>query len=465
MAMAWAEMTGAAIAVFGSFYQQGDSIVFQAQITDVATGELLRAIGRIAASADEPIKAVETLRQRTTGALATVLDPQLKSWASAAGQPPSYEAYQLYAEGMHAFFRGSTIKVYTEWELQGREAADYFHRAAALDTTFAVPLLWALYALRLARDRVRADSLAQALDERRDRLTQWERALLDAHLAALGGDVTGEYRAYSRVVEMTPGAEWNYRLAAAAYRLHRPQEAVNLLSEVDPELGWLAHWEQYWRILTSARHVLGDHEQELRDARRGRLQLPGSNVLPVYEMQALAALGRVEEFPSFSIIRSGYGQVLGELWAHDQSSAADELLANYSARFNPEEDERLWRLATWYEWTGRLEEAEAAIERWAEEDPHNWIPRARLGRLAALQGDRERAARIMASLASVETGTTLARAEIAALLGDKELAVALLRQADAEGWLWNRITLHRNRYLRESLEDYPPFVELMRPRD
>ena len=57
---------------------------------------------------------------------------------------------------------------------------------------------------------------------------------------------------------------------------------------------------------------------------------------------------------------------------------------------------------------------------------------------------------------------TLWRGRIAALLGDREEAMALLLEAHAQGrpfgWSW-----HRDVDL-ESLRDYPPFQEFLRPK-
>ncbi len=462
-ARSMAVATRAAIAVFGSFYRQGDSLAFEARITDVATGELLRAVGGISVPVQAPIEAVETLRQRTTGALATVLDPMLESWASAASQPPSYEAYELYAEGMEAFFRSS------EGVERFRRAAEYFHRAAELDSSFVVPLLWALYAHGNAGDFTRRDSLAQALDERRDRLTRWERALLDAHLAVSRGDLLGEYRAYSRVVEMTPGSEWNYKLADAAYRLQRPQEAVDLLSQVNPAHGWLAHWGRYWSLLARSRHWLGQHEQELRDVRRGLIQLPEIGSLRGYEMQAIGALGRVELAAS-QYVEEYLATLVDELLAHDHKAAANQLIADHLAQYDPDQDSLFGRSVYWLERAGRLAEAEVLMEGVLEEEPNQWEVWGWLGVLAAKRGDRQKALRISNRLeesrherAVFRARATYYRALIAAHLGDNEGALRLLRRVPEEG-PFDTHDLHANWHVPDTLRDYPPFKEFMRPK-
>jgi tetratricopeptide (TPR) repeat protein len=355
-----------------------------------------------------------------------------------------------------------------EWDARMREAADYFHRAAALDTTFVVPLLWALYAHWNAGDLTKRDSLAHAMSERRDRLTRWERALLDAHLAHVRRDLPAVYRAYARVVEMTPGSEWNFKLAQAAYTLNRPQEAVDLLSQVDPERGWLVHWELYWQLLARSRHWLGQHEQELRDAQRGLIQLPESDRLRALELLALIALGEVElpvsppdAFPWWAIVE--------ELRWHGHESAANEVIMDYLARHDPSQEAYYSqaRAAYWLEKAGRTEAAEAILESAVEEDPDDLWAWGRLGAIAAKHGDRERALRISSQLGErvrppkVPGRATYYRAIIAANLGDRDRAVELLGQALREGWFAS--ALHASDLL-EPLRDYPPFQELVRPK-
>jgi DNA-binding SARP family transcriptional activator/Tfp pilus assembly protein PilF/TolB-like protein len=463
-ARSMAEATRAAIAVFGSFYRQGDSLAFEARITDVATGELLRAIGGISVPVQASVEAAEILRQRTTGALATVLDPMLESWATAASQPPSYEAYELYAEGLQVFFRSSEGRVE-----KFRRAAEFFHRAAELDSSFVVPLLWALYAHGNAGDFTRRDSLAQALDERRDRLTLWERALLDAHLAVSRGDSQGEYRAYSRVVEMAPGSEWNYKLASAAYRLNRPQEAVDLLSQVNPAHGWLGNWELYWGLLARSRHWLGQHEQELRDAQRGRVQLPESGSLPMHEMRAIGALGRVELAAS-QYVEEYLETLVDELLAHGHKAAATQLIADHLAQYDPDQDSLVGRSVYWLERAGRLAEAEVLLEGVLEAEPNQWESWGWLGILADKRGDRQKAIRISSRLeesrherAVFRARATYYRALIAAHLGDNEGALRLLRRVREEG-PFDTHDLHASWHVPEALRDYPPFKEFMRPK-
>ncbi len=90
-----------------------------------------------------------------------------------------------------------------------------------------------------------------------------------------------------------------------------------------------------------------------------------------------------------------------------------------------------------------------------------------LGTLAARQGNRAEAERISAMLEALERPYlfgehTYWRARIAALLGEREEAFALLRAAYAQGYKW-WLPMHNEPDL-ESLRDYSPFRELLRPK-
>jgi hypothetical protein len=89
------------------------------------------------------------------------------------------------------------------------------------------------------------------------------------------------------------------------------------------------------------------------------------------------------------------------------------------------------------------------------------------GAIAARRGDRANARRISEQLASTTRAHlfgyhTYLRACIASLLGEREQAVALLREAFAQGLPFG-IDLHRDPDL-EPLNDYPPYSDLVRPR-
>ncbi len=480
--LALAKMARARFLVSGSYHGSGDTISFQAQILDVGTGRLVRSVDRVSGPAGEPARVLEDLRQRTAAALATAVDPRLDSWAGAVHDPPSLEAYRLYSAGLDTFL-GWMQRAGNPSQAM-REAADYFHEAAALDSSFISPLLWAFYAHDRSWDWPKRDSVVRVVESRRDLLTPWESALLDAQLSSIQGDWAGQYEAYKRVVELSPASEWQYRLGDAAFDLRRYREAAEILSALDPDRGWVSRWEHYWWTLTQAHHLAGDHEAELQAADRYLERYPESGVGLRRKAIALVVLGRTEEAAELAVQFSETDppgvhstlvwSVVMELRAHGHEAAARDLVDGYLVWYDslPSNGFDARHLSTvLLVLGGRQEKARRLLEetvRAADHPASVLAALAQLGWIAALQGDEERArsaiARIEAEGDSAFSAYIKAlTAGIVANLGESERAVALLQAAyqsgfpDTYGW-------HSDPAL-DPLRDYPPFEELVRPRE
>jgi hypothetical protein len=163
-----------------------------------------------------------------------------------------------------------------------------------------------------------------------------------------------------------------------------------------------------------------------------------------------------------------------ELRAHGYDSAAasfdartlawlerrprDELLASMNERY---------QFVAALMGAGRLEEAKeilgGLLEEFAPPHPNSLAALNHLAVIAARTGDRSEALRI--SRLEPVASNVVVRAQIAAELGELELAVDVLRDGFSNGVLGVQVlrNLHKNgRYRR--LWDYPPFQELMRPK-
>jgi len=265
--------------------------------------------------------------------------------------------------------------------------------------------------------------------------------------------------------------------------LRRYREAAEILSALDPDRGWVSRWEHYWWTLTQAHHLAGDHEVELQAADGYLERYPESPVGLRRKAIALAALGRTEEAAELATRFSekdppGWHAtlvrfVVEELRVHGHQAAARDLVDGYLVWYDSLPSDAKQRSTTLLVLGGRLEEARAVAEemlRSADPDrPGYLLPAlAQLGWIAALQGDEEEARSAMARIeaegdSAFSAYKQLLMARIAANLGEPERAVALLRAAyqsgfpDMTGW-------HTSVPL-DPLRDYPPFVELMRPRE
>jgi tetratricopeptide (TPR) repeat protein len=326
----------------------------------------------------------------------------------------------------------------------------------------------------------KAESLIAPLVESRGQLSRYERCRLDFVMAwGLRGNFSAAYDAARCMAQAAPGSHDTRReVALFALRLNRPGESIELLRELDPDRGLMKQWWGYWTYLGAAYHMVGDYEGELEVVREGRQQYPGNVMLLTSEARALAALGRLDDvaaileamrsLPSREALGLYLGYVARVLRAHGHRDAArevfDESIALYQSRPHDTEEltELLYRAERW-------DDALRLYEELAEEDPENTRYLAGLGRLAARRGDREAALRISEELRSfrhrlMERDHTLARARIAALLGDREEALTLLQQAIDQGTHFGHgVWLHVDIDF-DPLRDYPPFLEFLRPK-
>src|SRR5207245_5092979 len=116
--------------------------------------------------------------------------------------------------------------------------------------------------------------------------------------------------------------------------------------------------------------------------------------------------------------------------------------------------------------SGRSGRRAGAAVMWDGRDQVDYL--GYLGAIAARQGNREQALRVDSALAGVKRPYMFGRhavwrARIQALLGEREGAVALLRDAFAQGYP-HAHALHVDLAF-EVLRDYAPFRELVKPKE
>ena len=484
--------TGAGTVVWGAYYRQGDSVRFQVQISAAKDGTVLRALDPVAGPLAQPLDAVEALRQRVMAALATLFDSRLSRWATTASQPPNFQAYQEFIGGLDRF---------VQFDMRG--AIAHFERAVAVDTTFRLPLIFAANAHMNVGEFAVADSLGHALERHAGRFAPLDRAYLAWVLATCRGDGPEALRAARAMANLAPGSEALYLVAEDAMALNRPREAVDALVGLGPDRGFTRGWWVYWSDLTSAWHLVGDHRRELQAALEGLRRFPDNPQILATQVRALAALGRVEEMRRGVAASMNVPPMEGwaaadvlllaavELRAHGHAAAADTMLAqarDWLAARPPAEaasEAHQVRVALVAYTAGRLVDAQREFERlaarggpgrsgsvggaavmgdaWDQMDYLGYV-----GAVAARQGNRDQALRVAQTLERVTRPylfgrPTVWRARIAALLGERDGAVALLREAFAKGYP-HAHALHTDLAF-EALRDYAPFQELLRPKE
>jgi tetratricopeptide (TPR) repeat protein len=468
-----ARNTGAGLLVAGAYYLSGGDIRIQARLTDAITGRST-AFDPALGPRTTPMAAVESVRQRIMGAVALRADA---TWLPGHDErPPTYEAYQEYLVGMERAGDDDAA------------AIAHFERAAELDPGFISPRLSAVGFSVNSGDLAGATRHLSLLEEQMARLTPYQRLKVAAHRAQLAGRNEEAYVAEREARRLVPGdAREAFFFAYLAGLANHHREAVEAATA---PLDWKPLHEQrgvhagfyFWNLAESL-HLLGEHERELTEVRRGQALHPEVPYLRLWEASALVALGRLEEAQqvvtqAMTLARVGYldsgdlliGTAL-ELRVHGHREASvamaeraiEWLRGGPPAQTNRKQARR--QLARSLLIAGHWREAAPICRALARESPDDIEDAGTLGILAARRGARAEALRISEQLRHLDRPNllgrrTLMRARIAAWLGEQDEAVDLLREAFAQG-VPHDIRPHRDIDL-EPLRGYAPFEALIK---
>jgi tetratricopeptide (TPR) repeat protein len=306
---------------------------------------------------------------------------------------------------------------------------------------------------------------------------EWFRAKLD-------GDLEAAYRSVKRTTAQTPTPLALLSFGHGAIATNRPQEAWGVLSDLDPASVVMTRsgmWRNLGLHLTNALHMLEKFDMEAGEAQELRRLYPEWDWFLTVEIRARAAQGDTGEVE----------RLVAEAISHDRNPEGALLWAAREFRVNGHSKESRMYFEMYLErlqsvppdqqatpphrsavaWAlyslGRWDEALRLAEDLAQEDPSNQDHLYLLGALAARRGDRAEALRLAEHLEDMNRpydfgANEYYRACIAALLGEADQAVSLLREAYSDGWeRWIDLRLDQN---LDSLRDHTSFQEFLRPK-
>jgi tetratricopeptide (TPR) repeat protein len=467
-----ASETGAGTVVDGSFYRQGDQLMFRLDVSDQGGRRLTRTITNVVAPVSDPTRGVEELRNRLMGWLALKYDERLQGATPEGDQPPTYAAYQKFSEGMNWYIDNENAR-----------ALPLFVQAFNVDSSFTVALLYASIAATNVVEWARADSLLKEVNERRQGLSEYNRAWLDYRLAFVRGDHERALAAIRSAAQRAPDSKAVYNYAIQAYYAGRYHEALtaieSLPSDRGPMRGFFGYWGSYCVIL----HALGLYDREYQVGLAAGRMYPDRLTKFSPLVRALIARGRLDSLQTIVSAARGlpskqhgwdYGlflnEIAEELIGHGHADSAAtyfEQLRQWLISNDSGPVTRFRLVRTLYS-LGRLNEAERLLHALRERDPGNAEYLGMTGLIAAKSGRKKLAAVVSDSLGMMrrpyEFGIRdLYLVRIAAVFGDRDEAMARLREAFADG-LPRNLPLHRDLDL-QVLRGYPPFDQVLRGKD
>lgn len=461
--------TKADIIISGSYYLHGDVLQFKSEIKNVSDGQLIYSIPALSGTTGQYSELIEKLGNEISGGLAhhiRFMDIRQLS------KPPNRDAYIEYFAGLELFGKDPL------------NAIKHFNRAFAKDSLFVLPLVFIIESYMSQIDYAGADSVFQIFRHMRDRLTPFERCYQDYFESAIKGNLEAGLRYLLEAARIAP-SDWltNYLIGQDAYYLNKPRMTIETYSRSEiPSPAHIGLVFDPWKmgLLAEAHHDLGNYQQALEESRKGQKYYPDLLWFYSHEARALAALGRIEEMEkviekchAVSTISGTIGQVLIEtalelrfrghiVKAREYAERAVEWYRDHTTGEDNPSDLAfaLYAAENW-------QEAKILFEKLDNEYPGSISSTGYLGVLAAHLGDKEKAREISEKLKNMDQPYirgqhTLWRARIAAMLGGKEEAVRLLRLSLAQGRRYGSFIYQV--YEFESLRDYEPFRELMKPR-
>ncbi|MEO8451077.1 MAG: BTAD domain-containing putative transcriptional regulator [Gemmatimonadota bacterium] len=457
--------------VWGTFYRTGDSLTFLAHVSDANRHQVVRTVAPITGPSSDPLVAITALQRAVMGAVAVALDKREGDYGPISARPPSYEAYQAYLEAWDFINR-----------YDSKRAIERLDRAAALDTSFLAPRLWAVSVYDTYGYRREADSVLGILEARRDRLSPAERLIADGFRAYFNYDLAGSLQTSRELVGALPGPSSYFMLANDALAVNRPQEALAALKHIAAGSWFTKGWDSWAGYVWKAYHLLGENDKGLGIAREGRRDYPDSPLALQAEAKALAALGRTEDAMTivqramamaeseFSSHISPFAVVCLELAARGDSAAARTVGSQGLALPLPDSltGVQLGAKVSCLACAGRWAELRDIARRHHDSRSDEWYWLGFAGIASAHLGDRtdtERVDRLLAAIIDRYSfgQVDFMRARIAAQLGESDRAVGLLQQAFARGYNYmEAFEAHPPEFL--ALRSRADFQEMMRPK-
>jgi len=481
-----ARATGARTVVTGFYVGSGVEIELDATVTDTASNSVVYVFEPLAAPRDAPGDAIAILKDRVYMVVTDHLSPYLGAFADE--QLPKIDAYRMFVSSQQLIRAG-----------QFEKAMALVPQMLQLEPDFNRIRCWMLMPGSVNGAYARA--LIDELKRRGDQLTENQLLFVQAKEAELAANRETAHRIWWDLVKRAPDNPMLRSFAmVAAFAANRPAETVDLFERFEGTIedGANPALMSMLVVAANAYHLLDRYEEELATARRLREVLRESLDGMILEARALVGLVRMDELDALlsdmllnrdcaECIFIATSEVILELRRHGHRDASIRVVERALSWYESSELEHTElgnphgaeSLAVLMVLVGRANEGYESLLATigdAPESPGKWMS---IARAAAWAGDfetaREMAGRLEKAEGDAVPGFVSAyiRARLAALLGERDEAIRLLRESIVRGlggpnwfhrptmdWYW---ILHRDPDF-ESLWGDPEFQEIVRPK-
>ena len=244
----FANATGAEVIINGRYYQSGDQLILQAQVVNVATGEVVHALNKpIMGKKDDPLPLIQEVSQRITGFWAVQDRKQFSE------RPPKLGAYHAYLEGRKY------------WGLNYQKVEEYFLTAYTIDSTFVVPLVELVAAKINESAYYQADSLLSFVLTQKNKLSKIHQLQIKAYEAQLHGKLAESVSYWEKIYEIDQQEFISITNLSRQYlNTNQVQKALNILENYN--LNYLDFEEcipcqEYYELLTYAYFQEGNFQK------------------------------------------------------------------------------------------------------------------------------------------------------------------------------------------------------------
>lgn len=468
-----AQLTGVTHAgrlMSGSVLLRADSLVLQAQVTDVATGKMVLTMEPSSGPVRDPVAAIDAIADRLLGALGR--QKNLRA-VSTSFRAPTYAAYEAFATGFQRFARDGD-------NLGSRV---FFERAIALDSTYVQAYFLLARQYMNMGELDRAETLVHRIERLPIEFTAGERGFVNTYRAELSGDFPARLRSAQQLVALDSAGVPLWLIGAVGVEMLRPGVALPALIAAESTFAMIGGDATRNQItaLTEAYHEAGAYAKEWQTlvTRAGDFGTPdGVRVRLLRSLAGLREPARADSLvdllldarPDVSGVRAiGVTLAAGEFRAHGDSATAARMLTR-TQRWLEKHPERAPKIARAYAeglvyLAGGQSDSAAAVFARLARDTRRIDAAGSMALAEVARGNRDRARVIADSLGALRRRWTFGehtfwRAAITGALGDRDLAVQLLKQAHQEGQPMQ--TWHYTEALR-ALRGFAPFDALIRP--